>query len=98
MSEVVVIRKYRTSIPDIHKHSLDTRIHWLWHQRFGTVQTIWKESTDILDHTACTLFLQAIMAGDLDSIIQIFQRVEGGPRVDKALEEAEPLDGEPLKM
>ena len=42
------------------------------------MQTIWKESRDVLDHTACTIFLQAIMARDLNSIELLFQRLEGG--------------------
>lgn len=80
-----VARKFRKQIPDAHRLSLDTRIQWLWHQRFGTIQMIWKESNDVLDHTAATLFLQAIMAKDLDSISQIFNRLEGGSVEDKTL-------------
>lgn len=88
--DLVPTRKFRKSVPDIHRVSLDTRIQWLWHQRFGTVQMIWKESTDVLDHTACTLILQAIMAKDLDSITQLFQRLEGGAQIDGDLLDAEP--------
>jgi len=84
--EVVPIqRKFRSQIPEAHKASLDTRLHWLWHQRFGTVQTIWQTSRDngdVLDHTACTLILQAIMASDLASINQLFQRLEGSSVTD----------------
>jgi hypothetical protein len=76
------VRKYRREVPAEHKGSLDTRLQWLWHQRFGTVQTVYNESKDILDHTACTLILQAIMARDLKSIQQLLQRLEGGSRVD----------------
>jgi hypothetical protein len=87
---VPVNRKYRKSIPESHRQSLDTRILWLWNQRFGTIQMVWKESGDILDKTAATLYLQAIMAKDLDSIAQIFQRIEGGPLTDDdLLEQAE---------
>jgi hypothetical protein len=71
-------RKFRKQIPDAHRTSLDTRIQWLWHQRFGTVQMVWKDSPDVLDHTAATLILQAIMGKDLESISQLFQRLEGG--------------------
>lgn len=79
MSDVIPIRrKFRGQIPEAHRGSLDTRIVWLWNQRFGTVQTIWKDSPDVLDHTAATLILQAIMAKDLESIAQILQRLEGG--------------------
>lgn len=78
MSELVaVVRKFRREVPEAHRGSLDTRIQWLWHQRFGTVQMIWKDSPDVLDHTAATLILQAIMAKDLGSIEQMFQRLEG---------------------
>lgn len=91
MSIEQVQRKYRKAIPDMHRVSLDTRLMWLWHQRFGTVQMIWKESNDILDHTACTLVLQAIMGKDLDSIAQLFQRIEGGPLVDEQLMEQQSM-------
>lgn len=76
------VRKYRKSVPEAHQKSLDTRIRWLWHQRFGTVQTVYLQSPDILDRTAATLIIQAIMAKDLDAISQVFQRIEGGALVD----------------
>lgn len=85
---VTPARKFRKTIPEKHRASLDTMLQWLWHQRFGTVQTIWQESqaqARVLDHTACTLVLQAIMAKDLDSISQLFQRIEGGALVDTEL-------------
>lgn len=72
-------RKFRHEIPEKHRRSMDTRIRWLWNQRFGTVQMIWKDSPDVLDHTACTLILQAIMAKDLASIELVLNRLEGGP-------------------
>jgi hypothetical protein len=81
-SDVVPIKKYRHEIPEAHRVSLDTRLLWLWHQRFGTVQTVYSQSNDILDVTAATLVLQAIMARDLQSIQQIFKRLEGGPMYD----------------
>lgn len=83
MSELAV-RKYRNSIPEAHRASLDTRLLWLWQQRFGTVQSIYRDSKDVLDHTACTLILQAIMANDLESISQLFARLEGGAISDEA--------------
>ena len=79
------VRKYRKAIPEVHRSSLDTRVQWLWHQRFGTVQTVWQESRDILDKTAATLILQCIMAKDLNSIELLFQRIEGGAEVDEAV-------------
>jgi hypothetical protein len=86
-------RRFRGQVPDAHRASLDTRIVWLWHQRFGTVQMVWKDSKDVLDHTAATLILQAIMGKDLDSISQLLQRLEGGPSVDQIL-----LEGENIRI
>ena len=80
-------RRFRTTIPDAHRKSIDTRIQWLWNQRFGTVQQVWQNSKDMLDHTAATLILQAVFAKDLDSIAQVLQRIEGGPLVDVDLAE-----------
>lgn len=82
MSGEVVERRYRKRIPEEHRSSMDTRIQWLWMQKFGTVQTIWANTDDVLDKTACTVFLQAAMAKDLNSIATIFQRLEGGTQVD----------------
>jgi hypothetical protein len=81
-AEPVLKYRFRKQVPTAHKTSLDTRIQWLWHQRFGTVQMVWKESRDVLDHTAATLILQAVMGKDLESITQLFQRLEGGPLID----------------
>lgn len=80
-----IVRKFRKQIPEVHRKSLDTRLRWLWHQRFGTVQMVWQESKDILDKTAATLILQCIMAKDLNSIELLFQRIEGGAEVDEAV-------------
>jgi hypothetical protein len=85
VTELAVVRKFRGQIPDSHRASMDTRILWLWNQRLGTVQTVWKDSRDVLDKTAATLILQAIIANDLESISQIFQRLEGGAITDAAL-------------
>lgn len=74
--------KYRTSVPKEHQISLDARLRWLWNQKFGVVQTVWRDSKDVLDHTAATLILQCIMAKDLQSIEMLFQRIEGGALVD----------------
>jgi hypothetical protein len=83
---VLIERKYRKRIPESHCQSLDTRIVWLWHQRLGTVQTIWRDSKDVLDHTAATLILQAYMGKDLESIKQLFQRLEGGGITDEEVQ------------
>ena len=90
MTDVVVAEKrFRQSIPEEHKTSLDTRLQWLWNQRFGTVQTICMESTDLLDNTACTLVLQAIMGRDLESISMLFNRLEGGALSDEQLADSD---------
>ena len=93
---VSITRRFRGEIPEAHRSSLDTRLLWLWHQRFGTVQMVWKvsqENGQVLDHTAATLILQAIMAKDLDAINQLFQRIEGG-----SLEDAELLERTQVEM
>jgi hypothetical protein len=89
-SELVAIerRKWRKHIPEEHRASLDTRLRWLWNQRFGTVQTVYNESPDMLDVTAATLIIQAIMAKDLVAIRQVFQRLEGGSQFDEEVVEA----------
>jgi len=80
--ELVQRRNWRQAIPKEHRQSLDTRINWLYNQRFGTVQTIWSESSDMLDRTAASLIMQAILEKDLDSIEQIYKRLEGGAIAD----------------
>lgn len=83
-------RKYRNTIPPQHRGSIDTRIMWLWNQRWGTVQMVWQQSPDMLDKTAATLMLQAILAKDLESISLVLQRIEGGALEDQELLEREP--------
>lgn len=80
-------RRWKGEIPKEHRTSLDTRLRWLWNQRFGTVQTVYLDSPDLLDRTAATLILQAIMGRDLRSIQQLFQRLEGGALHDSELTE-----------
>lgn len=86
-----IVRRYRQQIPDAHRGSLDTRLKWLWHQKFGTVQMVWKDSPDSLDKTAATIVLQAIMMRDLPSIELIFQRLEGGAQEDTTILEGDSL-------
>lgn len=87
-TEIEKVRIYRKEVPRQHKHSIDTRIMWLWNQRFGTLQTVWQQSPDVLDRTAATLLLQAILPpGDLNSIQLLFTRLEGGPLQDEELQE-----------
>jgi hypothetical protein len=91
MTEVVHTgHRFRNQVPEVHRKNLDTRIAWLWDQRFGTVQMVWQQSRDVLDHTAATLLLQAVFASDLDAIQQVFQRIEGNPLYDVELEERDP--------
>ena len=79
--------RFRNEIPDAHRKSIDTRIAWLWNQRFGTVQQVWQNSKDMLDHTAATLILQAVFGKDLETITQVFQRLEGGALVDSEMDD-----------
>lgn len=92
-SDVAKTRKFRGGVPEAHRASLDTRIQWMWNQRMGTIQTIWKTSQeargDVLDFTAATLILQAAMGKDLDSIQQVFERLEGGALPDDKVLERE---------
>lgn len=78
MSEELVVRKFRHEIPDKHRSTLDTRLQWLWNQRFGTVQQVWKDSPDYNDKLAATIILQAIIGTDLNNIQLLFKRLEGG--------------------
>ena len=71
-------RHWRHEVPKEHRSSLDTRLCWLWMQRFGTVQAVWKDSPDALDKMAATNVIQAIIAKDLGSIELLFKRLEGG--------------------
>lgn len=82
-------RRYRKQVPKEHRTSLDTRLQWLWNQRFGTVQTVWQHSPDMLDVTAATMLLQAIMAKDLNNIQLVFRRLEGGSQEDTTILESE---------
>lgn len=88
MSELVrtdeVVRKFRHAIPKEHQATLDTRIQWLWNQRFGTVQQVWQSSPDTSeDKLAATIILQAIVASDLNNISLLFRRLEGGSLLDE---------------
>jgi len=88
MSELVEReRRYRRQIPEAHRHSLDTRVMWLWNQRVGTVQSVWEHSPDVLDKTAATMILQALFGKDLNSIALIFKRLEGGAVEDQVIAE-----------
>ena len=78
-------RRWRNKVPQEHRASLDTRIVWLWNQRFGTVQSVYKESPDILDTTAATLILQAVLGRDMKAVQQLFTRIEGGSVYDEDL-------------
>ena len=84
MSDVVSRRQnFRRSIPKEHRASLDTRILWLYNQRFGTIQQVYQSSDDLDDRTVASLFINAIWHKDLDSIAMIYRRLEGGPVTDE---------------
>ena len=84
MSEVVSLRQnFRRSIPKEHRASLDTRILWLYNQRFGTIQQVYQSSDDLDDRTVASLFINAIWHKDLDSIAMIYRRLEGGAIMDE---------------
>ena len=79
-SEVVPITKalqhrWRNKVPNEYKGNLDERLRWMWNQKFGTIQTIFNEGTDEEDRMAATMFLQAILETDLDTIETIFRRI-----------------------
>lgn len=87
MSQELSRRKYRKEIPEKHRQSMDTRLVWLWNQRFGTVQQIYSHSPDLLDRTSATMILQCIIGEDLESIKHLFYRLEGGPQLDQEVAE-----------
>ena len=74
---------FRKQVPKDHRQSLDTRLRWLWNQRFGTIQSIYQNSDDLDDRTVASLFINAIWHKDLDSVALIFKRLEGGPVSDE---------------
>ena len=84
MSELATYR-FRRQIPQTWCSSLDTRITWLWNQRFGTVQSVRQHSPDLLDVTAANLIIQAILHSDISSIEMILNRIEGSPVHDDEL-------------
>lgn len=83
--EIVPVRKFRTEIPKRHRQSVDTRLQWLWNQRYGTVQKVWTSSPDMDDRLAATLVLQALIGSDLNSVQLLFNRLEGGTQLDDEL-------------
>lgn len=81
-TELVHVPRFRKRVPEEHRTSVDTRIQWLWNQKFGTVQQVMEHSPDVLDNTAAQLIFRAIVGSDLECIQQIFQRLEGAPVAD----------------
>ena len=74
---------FRRNIPEEHKANLDTRLLWLWNQRFGTLQSVWRDADDVFDKTAASILMQCIIQKDLDSIVLLFKRLEGGAVTDE---------------
>jgi hypothetical protein len=87
MSDLVHVPtpKFRREIPEAHRTSVDTRLRWLWNQRFGTIQAVYQFTPDLLDRTAAQMFITAIWSKDLDTIALLLQRLEGGPITDEDL-------------
>jgi len=78
-------RKYRGTIPEEHCTSIDTKVRWLWNQRFGTVQRVWQLAEDAETKAAATLILNAAYVGDLSAIQVVLNRLEGGVLTDEDL-------------
>lgn len=78
-------KKYRSTIPPEHLTSIDTKLRWLWNQRFGTLQKVWQETEDAEIKAAATLLLNAAYIGDLASINIVLNRLEGGALTDQEL-------------
>lgn len=78
-------RKDRVKIPAQHRQTVDTRLAWLWNQKFAVVQNVWLHPQDQDDKLAATILLSAILTPvDLNAIGLLFKRLEGGSRVDEA--------------
>lgn len=77
--------RFRTDIPREHCSSSDTKLRWLWNQRFGTIQAIWQNATDGDTKAAAALCLNAAYVGDLTSINLLLNRLEGSPMLDEDL-------------
>lgn len=73
------IVKFRSTIPEKHRATLDTRLVWLWNQRMGVVQTIWvAANADTLDRLAAEIIVNAVTGEDLTAIQHLLHRIEGG--------------------
>jgi len=75
-SEIV---KFRSTIPEKHRATLDTRLVWLWNQRMGVVQSIWIAApAGTLDKVAADMIVMAVTGEDLTAIQHLLHRIEGG--------------------
>ena len=88
-----VAKRYslRTTIPEEHCASDDTRLEWLWNQRLAVVQSIYMSSKSVRDKMAATLVLNAAWSAHLPSIELLIRRLEGGAVPDTVLAEGESL-------
>lgn len=84
-------RKLRTTIPEEHRQTPDTRIQWLWMQRVIVVQSVFSRSEDPLDVVAAGLVLNAAWSANLQSIEIVLRRLEGGAVPDSVVQEDGPL-------
>ena len=80
-------RHWPTRIPPTHTASLDTRVLWLWNQRWGVVESVYHRSPDALDRFVAQLYIQAVLMKDLDTIRLLFVRLEGGAVDDVTIHE-----------
>lgn len=84
---IVKQQRFRSEIPRKHKASLDTRIAWLWRNRWGTVEAVYQDSRDPVDRMVAQIFIQAVVYKDIESIRLIFNRLAGAPLDDAELRE-----------
>ena len=83
--------RFRGTIPKEWRKSIDTRLYWLWHQRLGTLQQIREKTDDVLDRTAAELVMEAVYGDDLNPLLLLLQRLEGGAVRDTEIDQGEVL-------
>lgn len=78
-------QRFRNGVPQEWRKSIDTRLYWMWHQRLGTIQQIREKTDDVLDRTAAEIVMEAVYSDELNPLILLLQRLEGGPMRDRDL-------------
>lgn len=89
--EIVSTKRVYRNIPEKHRVSDDSRIQWLWNQRFEVVQTIFSFTDNVRDRMAATLVLSATLSAHLPAIELVLRRLEGGAVPDQVVQEEEAL-------